>query len=194
MNQWVNFTKGFIKENPVFTLLLGLCPTLAVTSSAFNGFGMGIATTFVLMCSNMVVSLVKNFIPNKVRIPSFIVIIASFVTIVELVMQAYAPSLFKALGIFIPLIVVNCLVLGRAEGFASKQSFLSSLIDGMGMGLGFTFALTLLGSIREMLGAGSIFGFKFVPGDAILVFILQPGAFIVLGYLIAMFNRFKKSA
>ncbi|MBE9491881.1 MAG: electron transport complex subunit E [Bacteroidetes bacterium] len=194
MNQWSNFIKGFIKENPVFVLLLGLCPTLAVTSSAINGFGMGIATTFVLICSNMVISLIRNFIPDKVRIPSFIVIIASFVTIVELVMQAYSPSLFEALGIFIPLIVVNCLILGRAEGFASKQSFISSLIDGIGMGLGFTFALTLLGSIREMLGNGSIFGFKFIEGDAILVFILQPGAFIVLGYLIAVINRIKKSA
>ena len=194
MNQWQNFAKGFIKENPVFTLLLGLCPTLAVTSSAFNGFGMGIATTFVLICSNVVVSLVKNFIPDKVRIPSFIVIIASFVTIVELLMQGYAPSLFKALGIFIPLIVVNCLVLGRAEGFASKQSFVSSLVDGLGMGLGFTFALTLLGAIREMLGNGSIFGYSFVEGDTILLFILQPGAFIVLGYLIAFFNRIKKTA
>ncbi len=194
MNQWQNFTKGFIKENPVFTLLLGLCPTLAVTSSAFNGFGMGIATTFVLICSNIVVSMVKNYIPDKVRIPSFIVIIASFVTIVELLMQAYAPSLFKALGIFIPLIVVNCLVLGRAEGFASKQNFTSSLVDGLGMGFGFTFALTLLGAIREMLGNGSIFGYSFVEGDTILLFILQPGAFIVLGYLIAFFNRIKKTA
>ncbi len=193
MNQWLNFSKGFIKENPVFTLLLGLCPTLAVTSSAFNGFGMGIATTFVLICSNIVVSLVKSFIPDKVRIPAFIVIIASFVTIVELVMQAYTPSLFIALGIFIPLIVVNCLVLGRAEGFASKQSFASSFYDGAGMGLGFTFALTILGGVREMLGAGSIFGFKFIEGDAILIFILPPGAFLVLGYLIAMFNKFKKT-
>ncbi|MFO8129381.1 MAG: electron transport complex subunit E [Bacteroidales bacterium] len=194
MNQWLNFTKGFIRENPVFTLLLGLCPALAVTSSAFNGLGMGIATTFVLMSSNMVVSVIKNYIPDKVRIPSFIVIIASFVTIVELVMQAYAPSLFKALGIFIPLIVVNCLVLGRAEGFASKNSFVSALIDGLGMGLGFTFALTLLGAIREMLGSGSLFGYTLVSGDMILVFILQPGAFIVLGYLVAMFNKIKKSA
>jgi electron transport complex protein RnfE len=193
MNQWQNFTKGFIKENPVFTLLLGLCPTLAVTSSAENGLGMGLATTFVLVCSNIVVALVKNFIPDKVRIPAFIVIIASFVTIVELTMQAYVPALFDALGIFIPLIVVNCLVLGRAEGFASKQSFLSSVVDGVGMGLGFTFALFLLGSIREMLGAGAWMGMKFVPGDAILVFILSPGAFIVLGYLIAFINKVKKT-
>lgn len=194
MNQWKNFSKGFIKENPVFVLLLGLCPTLAVTSSAFNGFGMGIATTFVLVCSNIVVSLVKNFIPNRVRIPSFIVVIASFVTIVELVMQAYAPSLFDALGIFIPLIVVNCLVLGRAEGFASKNNTLSSIIDGFGMGLGFTLALTILGAAREMLGAGSIFGYKFIEGDGILVFILQPGAFLVLGYLIAITNKIRKTS
>lgn len=194
MNQAANFTKGFIKENPVFVLLLGLCPTLATTTSAFNGLGMGAATLFVLICSNMVVSLIKNYIPDKVRIPSFIVIIASFVTIVELVMQAYVPALFDALGIFIPLIVVNCLVLGRAEGFASKQSFVSSLIDGLGMGLGFTFALTLLGAVREMLGNGSIFDVKFIQGDAILIFILSPGAFIVLGYLIALINRIKKTA
>ncbi len=194
MNQWTNFTKGFIKENAVFVLLLGLCPTLAVTSSAINGMGMGLATTFVLVCSNIVVTMVKNFIPDKVRIPSFIVIIASFVTIVELVMQAYVPALFDTLGIFIPLIVVNCLVLGRAEGFASKQGFISSLIDGLGMGLGFTFALTLLGSVREMLGNGSIFDVKFATGDAILVFILQPGAFIVLGYLIAFINKLRKTS
>ena len=194
MNQTANFTKGFIKENPVFVLLLGLCPTLATTTSAFNGLGMGAATLFVLICSNMVVSIIKNYIPDKVRIPSFIVIIASFVTIVELVMQAYVPALFEALGIFIPLIVVNCLVLGRAEGFASKQSFFSSLIDGLGMGLGFTFALTLLGAVREMLGNGSIFDMKFIGGDAILIFILSPGAFIVLGYLIALINRIKKTA
>ena len=193
MNQWTNFTKGFIKENAVFVLLLGLCPTLAVTSSAINGMGMGLATTFVLVASNMVVTSVKSFIPDKVRIPSFIVIIASFVTIVELVMQAYTPALFDTLGIFIPLIVVNCLVLGRAEGFASKQSFLSSTIDGLGMGLGFTFALTLLGSVREMLGNGSIFDVKFATGDAILIFILQPGAFIVLGYLIALINKLRKT-
>ncbi len=193
MNQWQNFTKGFIKENAVFVLLLGLCPTLAVTSSAINGMGMGLATTFVLVASNMVVTSVKSFIPDKVRIPSFIVIIASFVTIVELVMQAYTPALFDTLGIFIPLIVVNCLVLGRAEGFASKQSFLSSTIDGLGMGLGFTFALVLLGSVREMLGNGSIFDVKFTTGDAILIFILQPGAFIVLGYLIALINKLRKT-
>ncbi|MFO7613050.1 MAG: electron transport complex subunit E [Bacteroidales bacterium] len=193
MNQVKNFTKGFIKENPVFVLLLGLCPVLAVTSSAENGLGMGIATTFVLVSSNIVVSLISKFIPSKVRIPAFIVIIASFVTIVELVMQAFAPALFEALGIFIPLIVVNCIVLGRAEGFASKNSFVSSLVDGLSIGLGFTMALFILGSVREMLGAGSILNYKFIEGDGILVFILSPGAFIALGYLIALSNRVKKS-
>lgn len=189
-----NFTKGFIRENPVFVLLLGLCPTLGVTSSAFNGLGMGLATTFVLVCSNVVVALVSKQIPDKVRIPSFIVIIASFVTIVELSMQAYVPALFESLGLFIPLIVVNCIVLGRAEGFASKQSVGSSAIDGLGMGLGFSFALTLLGGVREILGNGSIFDWKFIEGDAILIFILSPGAFIVLGYLIALINKLRKTA
>ncbi|NQU85845.1 MAG: electron transport complex subunit E, partial [Mariniphaga sp.] len=157
MNQLKNFSKGFLKENPVFILLLGMCPTLAVTSSAINGLGMGLATTFVLIMSNIVVSLVKSQIPDKVRIPAFIVIIATFVTIVELVMQAYLPALFNSLGIFIPLIVVNCIVLGRAEAFASKNSVGSSVIDGLGMGLGFSFALTLLGAVREILGSGRIF-------------------------------------
>ncbi len=193
MNQIKNFTKGFIKENPVFILLLGLCPVLGVTTSAENGLGMGLATTFVLVMSNLVVSLVKDFIPDKVRIPSFIVIIASFVTIVELTMQAYTPALFDALGLFIPLIVVNCIVLGRAEAFASKNNVGSSIIDGLGMGLGFTFALTLLGGVREILGSGAIFGFKMIEGDLMLVFVLAPGAFIALGYLIALVNKFKKA-
>jgi electron transport complex protein RnfE len=193
MNQVKNFTKGFIKENPVFVLLLGLCPTLGVTTSAINGLGMGLATTFVLVGSNLVVSLVRNVIPDKVRIPSFIIIIASFVTIVELVMQAYLPDLFDALGLFIPLIVVNCIVLGRAEAFASKNSVGSSLIDGLGMGLGFAFALTLLGAVRELLGSGGVFGFDFIEGDLMLVFILAPGAFIVLGYLIAIISKFNKA-
>lgn len=192
MNQLKNFTKGFIKENPVFALFLGLCPTLGVTTTAINGMGMGLATTFVLLMANIVVSLVKNFIPDKVRIPSFIVIIASFVTIVELTMQAYLPDLFEALGLFIPLIVVNCVVLGRAEAFASKNSLLSSAIDGLGMGLGFTFALTLLGSVREILGSGSIFGLKFIEGDGMLIFILSPGAFLALGYLIVIINKLSK--
>ena len=193
MNQVQNFTKGFIRENPVFVLLLGLCPTLGVTTSAINGLGMGLATTFVLVMSNLVVALIKNFIPDKVRIPSFIVIIASFVTIVELTMQAYTPALFDALGLFIPLIVVNCLVLGRAEAYASKQSLGSSLVDGLGMGLGFSFALTLLGAVREILGSGAFFGLKLIQGDLMLVFVLAPGAFLALGYLIALMNRVVKS-
>ncbi len=193
MNQVANFTKGFIKENPVFVLLLGLCPTLGVTSTAINGLGMGLATTFVLVMSNLVVSLIKNAIPDKVRIPSFIVIIASFVTIVELTMQAYTPALFEALGLFIPLIVVNCIVLGRAEAFASKQTVFSSVIDGLGMGLGFAFALTILGAVRELLGSGNIFGIELMKGDLMLVFVLAPGAFIALGYLIALMNKFAKS-
>ncbi len=195
MNQWKNFSKGFIKENAVFVLLLGLCPTLGVTSSAINGLGMGLATTFVLVMSNLVISLIKGVIPDKVRIPVFIVVIASFVTIVELTMEAFVPSLFKALGLFIPLIVVNCLILGRAEAFASKNNLVSSVIDGLGMGLGFAFALTLLGAAREILGNGSIFDIKFVSDDAstLLLFVLSPGAFIALGYLIAVINRMSKS-
>lgn len=193
MSQMKNFTKGFIRENPVFVLLLGLCPALGVTTSAFNGLGMGLATTFVLVSSNVVVSIIKNQIPDKVRIPSFIVIIASFVTIVQLVMEAFLPDLFKALGLFIPLIVVNCLVLGRAEAFASKKNTLSSVVDGLGMGLGFAFALTLLGAVRELLGQGALFGFSLIEGDGMLVFVLAPGAFIGLGYLIALINVLKKT-
>jgi electron transport complex protein RnfE len=193
MSQWKNFAKGFVKENPVFVLLLGLCPTLGVTSTAINGMAMGLATLFVLLMSNIVVSIIKNSIPDKVRIPSFIVVIATFVTIVDLVMAGYSPAVHEQLGLFIPLIVVNCIVLGRAEAFASRKSFASSMVDGLGMGLGFTFALTLLGSVREILGSLSIFGFKFMEGDGILVFILPPGAFIALGYLIAIMNKFKKA-
>lgn len=193
MNQVQNFTKGFIKENPVFVLLLGLCPALGVTTSAINGLGMGLATTFVLVMSNLVVSIIKNLIPSKVRIPSFIVIIASFVTIVDLTMNAYLPSLHKELGLFIPLIVVNCLVLGRAEAFASKNNIGSSLIDGMGMGLGFSLALMLLGAVREILGSGAIFGITLIEGDLMLAFVLAPGAFIGLGYLIALNRRINKS-
>ena len=192
MNQWKNFSKGFFKENAVFVLLLGLCPTLGVTTSAINGLGMGLATTFVLTMSNIVVSLIKNVIPDKVRIPSFIVIIASFVTVVELVMQAFVPDLFAALGIFIPLIVVNCIVLGRAEAFASKNTILTAALDGLGMGLGFSMALTILGGVREMLGSGSIFGLKFLPGDGMLVFVLAPGAFLALGYLIVLVRMINK--
>ena len=194
MNQWKNFSKGFIKENAVFVLFLGLCPTLGVTTSATNGLGMGLATTFVLVMSNLVVSLVKNLIPDKVRIPAFIVIIATFVTVVELVMKGYVPALFDALGLFIPLIVVNCLVLGRAEAFASKNTIWSSLVDGAGMGLGFTMALTVLGAVRELLGSGAFFGMKLISGDAMLLFILPPGAFLALGYLIVLANMIKEKS
>ncbi len=194
MSQIKNLTKGLIKENPVFVLFLGLCPVLGTTTSAINGLGMGLATLFVLTMSNLVVSLIKNFIPDKVRIPAFIVVIASFVTIVELSMQAFAPALFDALGLFIPLIVVNCIVLGRAEAFASKNNITSSLIDGLGMGIGFTFALVVLGGVREILGSGAIFGFKFIEGDGMLLFILAPGAFIALGYLIMLMQKIKSKS
>jgi len=194
MNQWKNFSKGFIKENPVFVLVLGMCPTLGVTSSAINGLGMGLATTFVLMMSNIAISLVKGVIPDKVRIPAFIVIIAAFVTVVQLLMQAFVPALYKSLGLFIPLIVVNCIVLGRAEAFASKNNPLSSALDGLGIGLGFSFALVLLGSIREILGSGKIFNMTLYSENFVtLLFVLAPGAFIVLGYLIAIINRMKKN-
>ena len=189
---WNNLTKGFFKENPVFVLLLGCCPTLATTTSAIYGLSMGLATTFVLILSNMSISLLKNFIPNKVHIPCYIVVIASFVTVVQLLMQAYLPSIYETLGLFIPLIVVNCIVLGRAEAFACKNGIGASAIDGISMGLGYSMALTILGSIREILGSGSIFGWKFIEGDAILVFVLAPGAFIAMGYLIAIMNRMLK--
>lgn len=193
MSQATNFTKGFIKENPVFVLLLGMCPALATSTSAINGLGMGLATTFVLVMANVVISLVKNVIPAKVRIPSFIVIIASFVTIVDLSMAGFLPALHAQLGIFIPLIVVNCIVLGRAEAFASKNTVGSSFIDGLGMGLGFSFALTLLGAVREILGSGKVFGLTLYSDTyGMLVFILAPGAFIALGYLIAIMNRLAK--
>ncbi len=186
--------RGLFRENAVFVLLLGMCPTLAVTGSAINGMGMGLASTAVLLGSNMVIAMIKNLIPDKVRIPAFIVVIASFVTIIDKVMNAYTPDLHEQLGIFIPLIVVNCLILGRAEAFASKNGVGSSFIDGLVMGLGFTFALTLLGSIREMLGAGAVFGVKFLSEDAVtlLLFILPPGAFFALGYLIAIVNKIMK--
>jgi len=194
MSQVKNFTKGFIKENPVFVLLLGMCPTLGVTTSAINGLGMGLATTFVLVMSNLVISLVANFIPDKVRIPGFIVIIAAFVTVVDMSMAAYLPSLHESLGLFIPLIVVNCIVLGRAEAFASKNNPLSSMIDGASMGLGFAFALTLLGGTRELLGSGKFFNIAiFNESYGMLIFVLAPGAFIVLGYLIALINKFRKA-
>ncbi len=194
MNQMKNFTKGLLRENPILVLILGTCPTLGVTTSAANGLGMGLATTFVLVMSNLVISLVKSQIPDKVRIPSFIVIIAAFVTVVELVMQAYTPGLFTSLGIFIPLIVVNCIVLGRAEAFASKNDPFSSMVDGLGMGLGFTGALVVLGSIREILGGGTLFSFRLYPENyTTLLFVLAPGAFIVLGYMIAVVNKINKA-
>jgi electron transport complex protein RnfE len=191
LDQKQNFLKGIIKENPVFVMLLGMCPALGVTSSAFNGLGMGVATLFVLFMSNVVVSLIKSQIPNKVRIPAFIIIIASFVTVVEMVLEAYIPFLYEQLGIFIPLIVVNCLILGRAEAFASKNNLFSSILDALGMGLGFTIALTALGATREILGSGSIFDIKFVGEDAntFILFILPPGAFIALAYLAVLFQR-----
>ncbi|HKM94305.1 MAG TPA: electron transport complex subunit E [Prolixibacteraceae bacterium] len=193
MNQWKNFTKGFIKENPVFVLLLGMCPTLGTTGSAINGLGMGLATTFVLVMSNIVVSMVKNLIPDKVRIPAFVVIIAAFVTVLQMVMQAYLPALYESLGLFIPLIVVNCIILGRAEAFASKNTVVSSATDGLGIGLGFAFALTILGSVRELLGSGKIFDITIYPEKyGMLLFILAPGAFIVLGYIIAIVTKLNK--
>ena len=191
INQKQNFLKGIIKENPIFVMLLGMCPTLGVTSSAFNGLGMGVATLFVLLMSNIVVSLVKTQIPSKVRIPAFIIIIASFVTIVEMILEAFIPFLYEQLGIFIPLIVVNCLILGRAEAFASKNNLISSILDALGMGLGFVLALTVLGAVREIFGNGSLFGLSFVPENAntFILFILPPGAFIALAYLTVVFNR-----
>lgn len=191
IDQKQNLLKGIIKDNPVFVMLLGMCPTLGVTSSAFNGLGMGVATLFVLLMSNIVVSLIKSQIPNKVRIPAFIIIIASFVTIVEMVLEAFIPFLYEQLGIFIPLIVVNCLILGRAEAFASKNNLLSSIIDALGMGIGFILALTSLGAVREIFGSGSIFGLSFIPEDSntFILFILPPGAFIALAYLSLVFNR-----
>lgn len=188
------FTRGLIRDNAVFVMLLGLCPVLGTTTSAINGLGMGAATLFVLVLSNLSVSLVKSFIPSKVRIPAYIVIIASFVTIIQLLMQAFTPGLYEALGIFIPLIVVNCLILGRAEAFASKNSLFDSLLDGLGMGLGFTLALTILGAMREIFGSLSLFGFSFFEGDGMLVFVLAPGGFLVLGYLISIMNRIKNKS
>ena len=182
-------TKGFVKENPTFSLLLGMCPTLATTTSAINGMSMGLATLFVLVLSNMAISAAAPYIPDKVRIPAYIVIIAAFVTILQFVMQAFTPDIYETLGLFIPLIVVNCIVLGRAEAFANKNSVVDSACDGLGIGIGFTFALTLLGLVREILGSGSAFGVKFISGDGILVFVLAPGAFMALAYLIVLFKK-----
>ena len=184
---------GLVKDNPVFVLLLGMCPTLATTSSALNGMSMGLATMFVLICSNIAISLLKNLIPDLVRIPAFIVVIATFVTIVEMAMNAYVPALADSLGIFIPLIVVNCIVLGRAEAFAAKNNVVSSLFDGVGIGLGFTAALTLLGAVREFLGSGKMFSISLFPEDfGVTLFVLAPGAFIALGYLVAIFNKLQR--
>lgn len=185
---------GLIKNNPTFVLVLGMCPTLGTTTSAVNGLGMGVATMCVLILSNMAISAVARFIPDKVRIPSYIVIIATFVTIVQLLLQAYVPALYDTLGLFIPLIVVNCIVLGRAEAFANKNTVLDSACDGLGSGIGFTVALTLIGLVREILGSGSAFGFKFIEGDGMLAFVLAPGAFLVLGYLMVLFRKLTKNA
>ena len=188
---WNNLTRGIIKENPTFVMLLGMCPTLGVTTSASNGLGMGLATLFVLILSNLSISSIKYLIPEKVRIPCYIVIIASFVTVVDLLMSAYLPTLHAKLGIFIPLIVVNCIILGRAEAFASKNNILQSLFDAIGMGLGFTLGLTTLGIVREILGSGAIFGWNFAGegADTILLFIMPPGAFLALAGLIIIFNK-----
>ena len=185
--------KGIIKENPTFVLILGMCPTLGTTTSAINGLGMGVATMAVLILSNIFISMIKNLIPDKVRIPAFIVVIASFVTVVDMLMQAFVPSLYASLGVFIPLIVVNCIILGRAEAFASKNGIADSALDGVGIGLGFTLSLTTIGAVREILGSGAIFGVSLGIGDYMpLVFVLAPGAFLVLGFLMVLFNKLAK--
>lgn len=185
-------TKGFIKDNPTFVLVLGMCPTLATTTSAMNGLEMGLATLFVLVLSNMVISAIAPLVPDKVHIPVYIVVIATFVTVLQFVMQAYTPGAYQTLGLFIPLIVVNCIVLGRAEAFANKNGIVDSALDGIGIGLGFTASLTVIGVVREILGSGSIFGWKFISGDGILAFVMAPGAFLALGYLMVLFNKFLK--
>ena len=186
------FTKGFLKENPTFVLLLGMCPTLATTTSAINGLSMGLATLFVLVLANIAISAIAPVVPDKVHIPVYIVVIATFVTILQFAMQAYTPAMYATLGLFIPLIVVNCIVLGRAEAFANKNGILDSALDGLGIGLGFTLSLTVLGIVREILGSGSIFGFKFISGDGMLAFVMAPGAFLALGYLMVLFNKIAK--
>lgn len=194
MSNFKVLINGIVKENPTFVLLLGMCPTLGTTSSAINGMGMGLATMFVLICSNFAISAIKNLVPDMVRIPIFVVVIASFVTILQMLMQAYVPALYATLGLFIPLIVVNCILLGRAEAFACKNTPVASFFDGLGIGLGFTIALTLLGGVREFLGTGKLFNITIMPEQyGMLVFVLAPGAFIALGYLIAIVNRFKKA-
>ncbi len=190
MSKWHFLTDGFVKNNPTFVLVLGMCPTLATTTSAVNGLEMGLATMFVLILSNIVISLIAPRVPDKVRIPVYITVIATFVTVVQLLMQAYMPAAYETLGLFIPLIVVNCIVLGRAEGFANKHGVGESALDGIGVGLGFTVSLTVIGLVREILGSGSAFGWKFIPGDGILAFVMAPGAFIVLGFLMVLFNKY----
>ena len=185
-------TDGLIKNNPTFVLVLGMCPTLATTTSAMNGLEMGLATMFVLILSNIVISLIAPVVPDKVHIPVYIVVIATFVTLLQLLMQAFVPSVYQTLGLFIPLIVVNCVVLGRAEAFANKNGVLASALDGIGVGIGFTLSLTVIGIVREILGSGSIFGWKFTAGDGILAFVMAPGAFMVLGYLMVLFNKYLK--
>ena len=192
MSKFSLITKGLLKENPTFVLVLGMCPTLATTTSAMNGLEMGLATMFVLILSNIVISLIAPVVPDKVHIPVYIVVIATFVTVLQLLMQAYTPAVYKTLGLFIPLIVVNCIILGRAEAFANKNGIWDSALDGIGIGLGFTLSLTVIGIVREILGSGAIFGWKFIAGDGMLAFVMAPGAFIVLGYLMVLFNKIAK--
>lgn len=191
-NKFSLITKGLLKENPTFVLVLGMCPTLATTTSAMNGLEMGLATMFVLILSNIVISLIAPVVPDKVHIPVYIVVIATFVTLLQLLMQAFTPDVYKTLGLFIPLIVVNCVILGRAEAFANKNTVWDSALDGIGIGLGFTLSLTVIGIVREILGSGAVFGWKFISGDGMLAFVMAPGAFIVLGYLMVLFNKLAK--
>ena len=192
MNFKKQFKEGLLTKNPVLVQLLGMCSTLAITTSLFNGIGMGVAVTIILICSNVLISALRNFIPSQIRIAAYITIIAGFVTVVDLALQAFIPALSASLGVFIPLIVVNCIVLGRAEAFANKNGILDSALDGLGIGLGFTLSLTVLGIVREILGSGSIFGFKFISGDGMLAFVMAPGAFLALGYLMVLFNKIAK--
>ena len=192
MSKFSLITKGLLKENPTFVLVLGMCPTLATTTSAMNGLEMGLATMFVLILSNIVISLIAPIVPDKVHIPVYIVVIATFVTVLQLLMQAFTPDVYKTLGLFIPLIVVNCIILGRAEAFANKNGVWDSALDGIGIGLGFTLSLTVIGIVREILGSGAVFGWKFISGDSILAFVMAPGAFLVLGYLMVLFNKLAK--
>ena len=190
MNKLQLITKGLVKDNPTFVLLLGMCPTLATTTSAINGLSMGLATLFVLVLSNIAISAISPVVPDKVHIPVYIVVIATFVTLLQFLMQAFVPDIYATLGLFIPLIVVNCIVLGRAEAFANKNTVFDSALDGIGVGLGFTLSLTVLGMVREILGSGSVFGWKFLAGDGMLAFVMAPGAFLALGYLMVLFNKF----